>query len=172
LKVFIVDDDAAMVMIMTQPLVRAGHEVRSTTASGEAVEDIRAFQPDCVILDLMMPDVDGGELCARLKADPDLPGLKVIIVSAKAFDSDRERAYSSGADGFLVNSIKSCNSFAAGELMMMREIETRTGKPAAFIETDLVDPRYFSPANVKNRLESYFQMIDQKRQGGSPSQAA
>ncbi len=70
------------------------------------------------------------------------------------------------ADGFLVNSIKSCNSFAAGELMMMREIETRTGKPAAFIETDLVDPRYFSPANVKNRLESYFQMIDQKRQGG------
>ena len=76
------------------------------------------------------------------------------------------------ADGFLINSIKSCNSFSAGQLMMMREIENRTGKPAAFIETDLVDPRYFSPANVKNRLESYFQMIDQKRAGGSPSQAA
>ena len=71
------------------------------------------------------------------------------------------------ADGFLVNSIKSCNSFSAGQLMMMREIEKRTGKPAAFIETDLVDPRYFSPANVKNRLESYFQMIDQKRRGGA-----
>jgi benzoyl-CoA reductase subunit B len=67
------------------------------------------------------------------------------------------------ADGFLVNSIKSCNSFAAGELLMLREIEERTGKPAAFIETDLVDPRYFSAANVKNRLESYFQMIAQKR---------
>ena len=76
------------------------------------------------------------------------------------------------ADGFLINSIKSCNSFSAGQLMIMREIENRTGKPAAFIETDLVDPRYFSPANVKNRLESYFQMIDQKRQGGNPSQAA
>lgn len=67
------------------------------------------------------------------------------------------------ADGFLVNSIKSCNSFAAGELLMMREVENRTGKPAAFIETDLVDPRYFSAANVKNRLESYFQMLSQKR---------
>ena len=77
------------------------------------------------------------------------------------------------ADGLLINSIKSCNSFSAGQLMMMREIETRTGKPAAFIETDLVDPRYFSPANVKNRLESYFQMIDQKRGGGgSPARAA
>ncbi|MDH3917478.1 MAG: 2-hydroxyacyl-CoA dehydratase, partial [Rhodospirillales bacterium] len=72
------------------------------------------------------------------------------------------------ADGFLVNSIKSCNSFSAGQLMMMREVEKRTGKPAAFIETDLVDPRYFSPANVKNRLESYFQMIEQKRRGGGP----
>ena len=76
------------------------------------------------------------------------------------------------ADGFLVNSIKSCNSFSAGQLMMMREIETRTGKPAAFIETDLVDPRYFSAANVKNRLESYFQMIEQKRRGGGPARAA
>ncbi|SDD99482.1 benzoyl-CoA reductase subunit B [Rhodospira trueperi] len=71
------------------------------------------------------------------------------------------------ADGLLVNSIKSCNSFSAGQLMIMREVERRTGKPGAFIETDLVDPRYFSPANVKNRLESYFQMIDQKRRGAN-----
>ncbi|MBO32433.1 MAG: benzoyl-CoA reductase subunit B [Rhodospirillaceae bacterium] len=68
------------------------------------------------------------------------------------------------ADGLLINSIKSCNSFAAGELLMLREVENLSGKPGAFIETDLVDPRYFSPANVKNRLESYFQMIEQKRQ--------
>ncbi|MEI7705375.1 MAG: benzoyl-CoA reductase subunit B [Deltaproteobacteria bacterium] len=67
------------------------------------------------------------------------------------------------ADGLVINSIKSCNSFSAGQLMILREIEKRTGKPGAFIETDLVDPRYFSAANVKNRLESYFQMIDQKR---------
>jgi len=69
------------------------------------------------------------------------------------------------ADGLLINSIKSCNSFSAGQLMIMREVEKRTGKPAAFVETDLVDPRYFSPANVKNRLESYFQMVEQKRAG-------
>jgi len=67
------------------------------------------------------------------------------------------------ADGLLINSIKSCNSFSAGQLLMMREVEKRTGKPAAFIESDLVDPRYFSAANIKNRLESYFQMIEQRR---------
>ena len=77
-----------------------------------------------------------------------------------------------GADGFLVNSIKSCNSFSAGQLLMLREVEERTGKPAGFIETDLVDPRYFSPANVKNRLESYFQMIEQKKTRGDTRTAA
>jgi len=67
------------------------------------------------------------------------------------------------ADGFLINSIKSCNSFSAGQLLILRELEKRTGKAGGFIESDLVDPRYFSAANIKNRLESYFQMIDAKR---------
>ena len=67
------------------------------------------------------------------------------------------------ADGFLINSVKSCNSFSAGQLLILREVESRAGRPGGFIESDLVDPRYFSAANIKNRLESYFQMIDQKR---------
>jgi len=70
------------------------------------------------------------------------------------------------ADGFLINSIKSCNSFSAGQLHILREVESRSGKPGGFVESDLVDPRYFSAANIKNRLESYFQMLDQRRAGG------
>jgi benzoyl-CoA reductase subunit B len=67
------------------------------------------------------------------------------------------------ADGVLVNSVKSCNSFSAGQLLILQEVEKATGISAGFIETDLVDARYFSAANVKNRLESYLQMVDQKR---------
>ena len=71
------------------------------------------------------------------------------------------------ADGFLINSVKSCNSFSAGQLHILREVEARSGRPGGFIESDLVDPRYFSAANIKNRLESYFQMLEQKRPGGA-----
>ena len=71
------------------------------------------------------------------------------------------------ADGLLINSIKSCNSFSAGQLVILREVEKRTGRPGGFIESDLVDPRYFSAANIKNRLESFFQMIEQKRAGSA-----
>ena len=71
------------------------------------------------------------------------------------------------ADGFLINSVKSCNSFSAGQLHILREVERLSGRPGGFIESDLVDPRYFSAANIKNRLESYFQMLEQKRLGGA-----
>ena len=75
------------------------------------------------------------------------------------------REYS--ADGFLINSVKSCNSFSVGQLLMLRQLEERTGIAGTFIESDLVDPRYFSAANIKNRLESYLQMLDQKREARS-----
>ncbi|MCO6495766.1 MAG: benzoyl-CoA reductase subunit B [Bacteroidetes bacterium] len=68
-----------------------------------------------------------------------------------------------GADGYVTNSIKSCNSFSAGQLAMMREIEDKLEIPVGFIESDLVDPRYFSYSNIKNRLESYFQMLSQRK---------
>lgn len=71
------------------------------------------------------------------------------------------------ADGLLIHSVKSCNSFSAGQLLMLSEIEKRTRRPAGFLESDLVDSRYFSPANIKNRLESYLQMIEQKRSVGA-----
>nr|MBC8248022.1 2-hydroxyacyl-CoA dehydratase [Deltaproteobacteria bacterium] len=69
------------------------------------------------------------------------------------------------ADGFLVGSLKSCKSFAAGQLMMLQELEKRTGIPGAFFELDMMDARYFSEANVRTRLDSYFRMIDEKRRG-------
>jgi benzoyl-CoA reductase subunit B len=67
------------------------------------------------------------------------------------------------ADGFVVHSVKSCNSFSAGQLTLLREVEKKTGIPGAFLESDLVDPRYFSAANLKNRVESYLQMLEARR---------
>ncbi len=71
------------------------------------------------------------------------------------------RRYS--ADGFLINSVKSCNSFSAGQLLLLRELEKRTGVPGGFIESDLVDPRYFGKANIENRVQSYLQMLEARK---------
>ena len=71
------------------------------------------------------------------------------------------------ADGFLINYSKCCNSLSDGQLLILREVEQRTGIAGGFVESDLVDPRYFSGANIKTRMESYFQMIEQKRKGAA-----
>ena len=71
------------------------------------------------------------------------------------------------ADGFMINSVKSCNSFSVGQLLMLRQLEQRTGVPGGFIESDLVDPRYFSASNIKNRVESYLQMLEQRRRAAA-----
>jgi len=70
------------------------------------------------------------------------------------------------ADGFLVNSVKSCNSFSVGQLLMLRKLEQKTGVPGGFIESDLVDPRYFGKANIENRVQSYLQMLEARRAHG------
>ncbi len=96
------------------------------------------------------------EYCMGCYTNLNLPS-RVEMLTRYVLDYD--------ADGLLINSIKSCNSFSAGQLMILREVENRTGRPGGFIESDLVDPRYFSSSNIKTRLESYFQMIEQKRSG-------
>ena len=60
----------------------------------------------------------------------------------------------------------------AGQLLMLREVEKRTGVPGGFIESDLVDPRYFSAANIKNRIESYLQMLDAEAPARAPRRRA
>ena len=67
------------------------------------------------------------------------------------------------ADGLLIHSVKSCNSFSAGQLLMLRQIEERTGVPGGFIESDLVDPRYFGKSNIENRVQSYLQMLEARQ---------
>ena len=94
------------------------------------------------------------DYCGGCYTNIDLPGRVKML-------ADYVERYS--ADGFVIHSVKSCNSFSAGQLTILREVEKRTGVPGAFFESDLVDPRYFSPANLKNRLESYLQMIEARR---------
>jgi benzoyl-CoA reductase subunit B len=98
------------------------------------------------------------EYCMGCYTNLDLP-TRVSILAKYMVDYE--------ADGLLINSVKSCNSFSAGQLAILREVEARTGKPGGFFESDLVDPRYFSAANIKNRLESFLQMIAQKRAGAA-----
>lgn len=101
LSFFVVEDDALLAQLMCDLLEAAGHDASFSTDSGTALGDIINRQPDCVILDIMMPGVDGFELCHRLKENPRTRECRVVVVSAKAYEADRSRALEAGAIGFI-----------------------------------------------------------------------
>ena len=106
MKFVIVDDEAFMLELMRLVLVDAGHTVTAFDSSVRALREIPAVRPDCVISDVMMPEMDGFELCRELRKRPDLASIKIIMCTAKSYDFDRRRARELGADGYIVKPIR------------------------------------------------------------------
>lgn len=95
-KILVVDDNPTNVLIMEELL---GEDYQLATAySGEAALTIaRDFRPDVILLDIMMPGLDGYETCRRLRAEPRLEAAKIIMVSAKSLAAERTQGYAAGA---------------------------------------------------------------------------
>ena len=109
LRFFVVDDDPAMTTLMTTLIEQAGHAAKSNNSSLAALAEILVEKPDVVIVDLMMPELDGIDLCSMLRAKPSTSGLKILIVSAKSYEFDRKRAFGAGADSFIQKPISAEN---------------------------------------------------------------
>ena len=106
LKILIVDDDHEAAELRQLVLSAAGHTVETLTSSIKAIEQLQQGKPDLLIVDIMMPELDGLELTKRIRQNETLAALKIIVMSAKAYEFDRKRAIDMGADGFIPKSIK------------------------------------------------------------------
>ena len=87
-KILIVDDEAPIRALMRATLTMAGHQVHEASGGEEALEKIKKTAFDLVVLDIMMPVTDGYEVLERVKAMPSRANLPVIVVTAKAYDSE------------------------------------------------------------------------------------
>ena len=103
---YIVDDEPYLLQLMSLLLKQAGHHVSINPSSKHALADILDKRPDIVLLDLMMPELDGMELCRLIRNEPTLDETKVVIVSAKNYEFDRRQAKQFGANGYLTKPIK------------------------------------------------------------------
>ncbi|MEA3309531.1 MAG: response regulator [Chloroflexota bacterium] len=88
-KVVCVEDEPEMIDLVELILVPRNFEVIGAVGGRKGLAAIRRLKPDLVLLDLMMPDVDGWEVYQQMKADPELKGIAVIVVTAKAQSIDK-----------------------------------------------------------------------------------
>jgi pilus assembly protein CpaE len=100
-KILIVDDDVESLKLIGLMLKRQGYEVFAAHAGQVALQKAQEDQPDLIILDIMMPDMDGYEVCKRLRNEPSTKGIPIIMFTAKTMVDDKVAGFEAGADDYL-----------------------------------------------------------------------
>lgn len=100
-KILVADDDVDVRTLVVLKLKNSGHEVLSVENGAEAVHSCRTNRPDLVVLDLMMPGMNGLQACAAIRSDPAVAQTPVILLTARAQDSDIDAGLRVGADEYL-----------------------------------------------------------------------
>jgi len=81
-RIFLIDDDNDLLEILEEVLVTAGFSVQQLTDSDQVLRQVKAEQPDLVVVDYLLPGINGGEICAQLKKDPQTGHIPVILMTA------------------------------------------------------------------------------------------
>jgi len=100
-KVLVVDDDQVIQQLLEVNLELEGYDVKRASNGDEALKLVRSFKPDVVLLDVMMPKLDGREVCRRIKGDPTTADVPVIFLSARAQDMDVNSGLELGASAYV-----------------------------------------------------------------------
>ena len=99
--VLIVDDESYIVKSLSFVMKNAGFDTGSAGDGEEALKKVDEMVPDLVILDVMMPKLDGFEVCKAIRANPAWSSIKIIMLTAKGRDTEREKGLALGADDYL-----------------------------------------------------------------------
>jgi len=124
-RILVVDDEPDLQALVCVNLRAAGFEVESCERGADALERLSADPPDLVVLDLMLPDVSGTEICRRIRSSPDLRDLPVVMLTARAEEVDRVVGFEVGADDYVTK------PFSPRELSLRVAAVLRRQLPAA-----------------------------------------
>lgn len=100
-RILLVEDNPATMEVMQQELEILGYEVAVARDGAEAVEMANSELPDLIIMDILMPKMDGGEATKQIRKNPKTQAIPVLAATAKALPEDRERCLESGCDGYI-----------------------------------------------------------------------
>ncbi|SMP63849.1 response regulator [Desulfonatronum lacustre] len=121
-KILIVEDEADILNLLEYHLRSAGYDIFSTASGTEALQMARHHQPDLVLLDLMLPGLDGFEVCRELKRDRSTSGVAVIMLTAKGEEVDKVVGLELGADDYVTK------PFSPRELVLRVKAVLRRGR--------------------------------------------
>jgi len=126
--VLVVEDESAQREVLQYNLEAEGFRVAMAVNGDEALLMVKEERPDLIVLDWMLPNVSGIEICRRVKANPETRGIPIIMLSARSEESDRVRGLETGADDYVVK------PYSVVELMARLRTQLRRTRPATMGE--------------------------------------
>ena len=105
-KVLVVDDEESILELLKYNLEKQGYEVKAATNGFDGVEKAKKFQPDLILLDIMMHDQDGVETCRQIREVPELSSVFIIFLTARSEEYSEIAAFDVGADDYITKPIK------------------------------------------------------------------
>lgn len=105
-RILLVDDEKDILELLIYNLQNEGFKVKTASNGKEAVRLAREYQPDMILLDIMMPDQDGVETCRQLRALPELNGTYIIFLTARSEEYSEVAGFDAGADDYIIKPIK------------------------------------------------------------------
>lgn len=100
-RILVIDDDPRLIHIVSMFLDSEGHTIQTASNGAEGLELLKSFRPELVIVDVMMPDMDGTEVCRSIRADPEFGDIPVLLFTALSTAADVERARAAGATNMI-----------------------------------------------------------------------
>jgi two-component system, OmpR family, alkaline phosphatase synthesis response regulator PhoP len=123
-RLLIIDDDDAFRTVLRESLSKSGYEIKEAASGRQAQEVMKKFIPDLVLLDVMMPDIDGVSLCREIRGNPAMQDVPVLILSALGDSQTVNDALLFGATDYVVKPID-LGAIAAKVDKALRQAETR-----------------------------------------------
>ena len=149
-KVLVVDDEKSILELLRYNLEKAGYQVQTAEDGLRAVETARKFQPDLVLLDIMMPGIDGVETCRRIRELPEIQKTFVIFLTARAEEYSEVAAFDVGADDYITKPIKPRALLSRINAVFRREHKT-TSSPDTIESEGLTIDRSSYTVTVQGR---------------------
>ena len=100
-RILIAEDDPNILISIEFLLKKAGYEVAIARDGSQALESVRAWRPDMVVLDIMLPVVNGFEVCRQLRTSSELRNIKILMLTARGRESEVEKGIALGANAYL-----------------------------------------------------------------------
>ena len=160
-KIMLVEDEEALALMLKYNLEKEGYDVLCVTKGSKALPEIEKNLPSVIILDWMLPEISGVEICKMIRNNPDIKTTPVIMLTAKGEEEDKIKGLSAGADDYVTKPFSIPELLARVKTQLRRAPEPKDEKDLVFedIRMDLVEKKVYRGENYIHLGPTEFRLL-------------